>query len=1325
MELEELDVFFEQVAPIYPCPTVIEPDGDSWRNKERKMKTLNIGIVLCFNIGVDPPDIVKPNPCSKLLCWFDPSNVEPTKATETIGARLTEQYKRWQPKIKCKHALDPTFDEVRRMCSSLRRRAKDEPVLFHFNGLGVPRPTSNGELWVFNRNYTQYLPFSVYDLQSWINGPSVFVFDCNSAGTVVTNFITFAHQRKQEASRRGSTNAPAPPASNVDFVEQCILLGACDVDEMLPTLPELPADLFTSCLTTPIKTSLQWTYASGRKHMLVKLRPEMIEHTPGQLNDRRTMLGQLNWIFTAITDTIAWNVLPRDLFHKLFRNDLLVAALFRNFLLAARIMRSYGCTPVSHPALPNTCDHPLWEAWDMASDMCVTQLPAILAGDAEFQSIPFFSDQLTAFEVWLSMQPEDSGTEDPPEQLPIVLQVLLSQQHRLRALELLERFLSLGPWAVRKALSVGIFPYVFKLLGSPAQDLRPVLISLWAKILAEDPKCKLDLLKSSATPVRNGRQGSTATWKAFTYFVTTVADTEAEPQLRAMAAFVISVFVDNHPKGQDACIENRFIERAIPQLQYEHEELRVWLCMALGRTWSRNAVGRAIAIENGAVAELRALLLDVVPKVRAIAVFALAQLLPDMAAMGGPPSRSSSSSQFILSQHAPTELDHQNYIGNIGMTLLGCHEDGSHAVRAEMAAALATLVSLFHMDFVSAAATRANRTEVTPDSKQTEIRRILKALMFLATDPVHLVSAPASRALRSIGLKSIVPHGDSRMKQKPPLYTKTSDPKDSGHPRMSAVAATTGTTPISLASPVKHTQGWESLNSESTSDPFQVQSVGSLTNSYVWQKPRVGEEHNPIQQSIDDVVESIAVVLSHTADDSLDIDVDLKNLHKQIVRATENSGELKLELERIGWSAAEFVNADLERYKELRSGLREVVAPVEAAHDTFFKEWYCEALHSWKTTTDRATTDVNDQADLREWRADRYHAVKGAALEASVQATKSQSKLKLNNTIFHTPTEEVTDFVIFHPTEPVLILANKTSSNIYVWHTEDLKKICMFNNCNRGEASLTSMKLVNEHDVPLLAIGTNDGFVKLWSNFTEHGCTPKLVTGWRAVPKLREAQGLPAGLVLDWNQSLGKMYASGDVEYIQIWDAATESRFQKIPSRISSCVTSMCVNTGDSGLLSVGFGNGNVCLFDPRIGPDQALVQKYEQHKSWIVNVHLQRISQNHVISGSRMGDILWWDPRFPGQAVRNLQAFKLKNKDSMTTMAVHDYTSVLAAATPNQFIKVFNLDGELLNHQKYYTNFLGEPIGSNSCLGFHPFKPRLATGSLEKIVSVYGPSLR
>lgn len=62
--------------------------------------------------------------------------------------------------------------------------------------------------------------------------------------------------------------------------------------------------------------------------------------------------------------------------------------------------------------------------------------------------------------------------------------------HRLRALELLGRFLDLGPWAVHLALNVGIFPYVLKLLQATAKELRPHLVFIWAKILAVDDVSK-------------------------------------------------------------------------------------------------------------------------------------------------------------------------------------------------------------------------------------------------------------------------------------------------------------------------------------------------------------------------------------------------------------------------------------------------------------------------------------------------------------------------------------------------------------------------------------------------------------------------------------------------------------------------------------------------------------------------------------------------------------------------------------------------------------------------------------------------------------------
>ncbi len=36
-------------------------------------------------------------------------------------------------------------------------------------------------------------------------------------------------------------------------MRDCILLCACGESELLPQNPDLPADVFTSCLTTPIK----------------------------------------------------------------------------------------------------------------------------------------------------------------------------------------------------------------------------------------------------------------------------------------------------------------------------------------------------------------------------------------------------------------------------------------------------------------------------------------------------------------------------------------------------------------------------------------------------------------------------------------------------------------------------------------------------------------------------------------------------------------------------------------------------------------------------------------------------------------------------------------------------------------------------------------------------------------------------------------------------------------------------------------------------------------------------------------------------------------
>ena len=40
---------------------------------------------------------------------------------------------------------------------------------------------------------------------------------------------------------------------SADLLREVILLAACGAHEVLPQTPDLPADVFTACLTTPIK----------------------------------------------------------------------------------------------------------------------------------------------------------------------------------------------------------------------------------------------------------------------------------------------------------------------------------------------------------------------------------------------------------------------------------------------------------------------------------------------------------------------------------------------------------------------------------------------------------------------------------------------------------------------------------------------------------------------------------------------------------------------------------------------------------------------------------------------------------------------------------------------------------------------------------------------------------------------------------------------------------------------------------------------------------------------------------------------------------------
>ena len=233
----------------------IDPVKSTWRSKER-MKTTGVVLVLCLNIGTDPPGIVKPYPCARKECWLDPFVHSKQKSLEIIGNALQQQYEKWQLKAKYKQCLDPTPEDLKRVCINLRKSAKGDRLLMHYNGHGVPTPTKNGEFWVFVKNYTHYMPVTVTELKSWLGEPAIYVFDCSGAGILIPHFVEVAVEPTKKGQGSRPNDLSTETSMNAD--NNIIILAACRGNESLPLNPQYPADIFTACLTTPVVTAIRW-----------------------------------------------------------------------------------------------------------------------------------------------------------------------------------------------------------------------------------------------------------------------------------------------------------------------------------------------------------------------------------------------------------------------------------------------------------------------------------------------------------------------------------------------------------------------------------------------------------------------------------------------------------------------------------------------------------------------------------------------------------------------------------------------------------------------------------------------------------------------------------------------------------------------------------------------------------------------------------------------------------------------------------------------------------------------------------------------------------
>ena len=182
-----------------------------------------------------------------------------------IGARLSRQYsslfKGMTNSEESRHTfmlcLDPTADIIRK---ATRKNSRGFYSVFHYNGHGCPLPTAGGELWVFTRSISHYVPLAVRILRQWVGPRAIYILDCSSAGVLLPFLVenlsdSSLNDPEAIGSEAGGSQQSTPPIAPSKF--STIVFAACSRDEMLPMAPCYPADIYTCCLTTPIQISLQ------------------------------------------------------------------------------------------------------------------------------------------------------------------------------------------------------------------------------------------------------------------------------------------------------------------------------------------------------------------------------------------------------------------------------------------------------------------------------------------------------------------------------------------------------------------------------------------------------------------------------------------------------------------------------------------------------------------------------------------------------------------------------------------------------------------------------------------------------------------------------------------------------------------------------------------------------------------------------------------------------------------------------------------------------------------------------------------------------------
>jgi hypothetical protein len=418
----------------------------------------------------------------------------------------------------------------------------------------------------------------LFDVLSWAGSLTCFIWDVKHAGRLIAAAKQEAIEIDVQLRAAAEQNPDIANLHPAKYVSNQIHFAACGPNQVLPTVPGMPDDLFTACLTTPLQIALLF------HNLQIQTLNQACQYSTRYMQllwsgMSSTLKQRLQSELKSILQTIAWKALDSKTYQQLFgHKGQVIPNIAAGFMLAQRIFNQYGTTPMSIPAIPAHNAHPLWTSWDLIMENLFEQLPLeedlhSNKWEMNLHMLSFIKDQLLTTS---NSRASDSSTA--LARLPIILQAIETPQLRLAACTALDHCLRhLDTKLLADAVHGGALKCALSLLTMDDPSLALHTLGIWAS-LCKHPAATNALAK----PVVQAENLTDSIH--VTFFLDNLQDAISSTSLTATdvivkSTLVLCTVIDNVPSRRTPSLLRLLLQIVLDMLQKSSPLVQQWAAL--------------------------------------------------------------------------------------------------------------------------------------------------------------------------------------------------------------------------------------------------------------------------------------------------------------------------------------------------------------------------------------------------------------------------------------------------------------------------------------------------------------------------------------------------------------------------------------------------------------------------------------------------------------------------------------------------------------------------------------------------------------------------